>query len=1119
MTAPPSGLPSSFSSVSDPSGATFKTLACTGATTLHIYDPADPNPTPPPGTAHATDRPSPHAPLGRAIYRREPPNQRVQVHKRDPLWEPRQAVSLKHAQTKLQQSMQNVDLVTLTIGGNDAGFSDVLASCVEPILLELDLTCDESNLASGFERVGERVADAVTRLRKAAPAASILVLGYPYVTPSVGGCKDPEVRTLAGATVLVHESDECEARFEYIESCSSLSGRPVVNRSGAIVGALLQAATDFLSGNPTRVGRINFGEARFLWRTADLLNDRLREAARRSGAHFIDVVGAVATPSAPTGFVGHSPCAGRDAWLHGFVARSGLHSESAAAGQSFHPNLEGQRGYAAILEQYIRDAAAVEGAALNEAGLPVNPAPDRPTGHGARGSAVAGAAARGSGSRPGQAGDLSSDADGDRGQLAGDTAEATAGYLVAQRVVALSGCGSPFVSPGEKVRLVAGGFAAGASVSFAAQAVSLGGTALTAPTLAAVAADADGAVSAAWSVPSAPAVSADAAPRAYVVNASGAGPGGGTRTAYMIEPLVAYPATAPCATADAATTTLGRSVSVAVVSNDTAPSGGTLDAPSVQILDSHGGSFSANAVTGAVTFTPDAGFYGTAEGTYAVYDKWGIGVRGDITVTVASGCTITGTSGVTTIAGTDGDDVICVPDPDDRRAFHVIDAKRGDDTIIGGAGVEWVYGGAGADTIYGRGGDDRIIAGAGADTVYGGAGRDHIYSADLADTVIDDDYEMVVAPSVTVPQAGPAAGDDWQYADVAQTVTIDVLDNDHDPNEDLDPASLRIVREPVAGSATVARAGDGRAVIEYAAAGTGGIDSLAYEICDALNGCDTAEVTVMAGGTGCTIVGTEAAETLYGTAGDDVICGLGGDDIIYGMGGDDIIVGGDGADSLYGGDQTLSGAADGDDLLWGGSGDDALYGGEGSDALWGGDGNDTLQGNGHDDRIHGGAGNDTAAGGGGSDRIWGGPGNDVLDGDTGVDTVFGGPGADVLRGGNGDDALWGGPGNDVLDGGDGADALYGGAGADTLAGRTLRDVLWGGPGDDTLDGGSHSDQLHGGPGDDTLRGGTSDDRVYGGSGDDTLDGSDGTDHLDGGPGADTCARGETTAGCERGIRL
>lgn len=119
---------------------------------------------------------------------------------------------------------------------------------------------------------------------------------------------------------------------------------------------------------------------------------------------------------------------------------------------------------------------------------------------------------------------------------------------------------------------------------------------------------------------------------------------------------------------------------------------------------------------------------------------------------------------------------------------------------------------------------------------------------------------MVVSPLMSVAQSGPVAGDDWVWVDVSQAAVVDVLGNDYDPNEDFDSASLGISRQPNAGTAAVAETADGRAVIENVAAATGGSDSLAYEICDALNQCATAEVTVMVGTTGCTIVGTEGTE-------------------------------------------------------------------------------------------------------------------------------------------------------------------------------------------------------------------------------------------------------------------
>ena len=1087
----------------------FATYACTGAITLNIHDPADPNPTPPPGRAHDTDRPSPAARPGWPVYEHIPPNQRILLHERDPRWEPRQAVSLAD-----KQAMREADLITLTIGGNDAGFAGTIRSCSL-------LGCGEV-ASEVFDTVSERATAVLLHLKSVAPNASVYVLGYPAVTPTFEGCAAASAaaietfeRTgLSPAFVSLGLPSECvDAIREYVDwirGCRALDGGEALHAVTGIGGIVTDGFAFLFSGEL----RIDAAEAVHLRNAADGLNDAVRRAAETAGVHFVDVLREAASSRPESSFWDHSPCHG-DPWVNGVAVDDT--QPWAVSGASFHPNTRGQFRYAEILERDIRHAAADETAVLSEAGLPVNPQPvASPSGIGG-GSARSGAGPVDEGTSTGKAqpGEPS-DATDVAKQVSDGVAEPTAGYLVARRVAVVSGCGAPFVSPGEQVRLVAGGFAAGATVSFTARAVSLGDTVLTAPTLSAVTADADGAIDVLWSVPSAPAVSLDAAPRAYRVSASGPGSGGGTHTAYMADPLVAYPGAALCAVADTAATTLGQAVTISVLTNDSASAGGTLDAASVRMLSTDGGDFVVNEATGVVDFTPDAGFHGTASATYAAYDNWRVGVVADVTVTVASGCTITGASGATTITGTDGDDVICVPDPDDRGAFHVIDAKGGDDVVIGGAGVEWVYGGDGADTVYGRGGDDRIVAGAGTDTVHGGSGMDHVYSADLADTIVDDDggYEIVLSPTIAVSEAGPDAGDDWAWVGVSQTAVIDVLGNDHDPNENLDASTLRITGVPASGTATVAETADGATAVQYTAAAVGGSDSLAYEVCDALGECATAQLTIMVGSAGCTITGTEGDDTLRGTPGGDVICGLGGDDVIYGLGGDDTIIGGAGDDSLYGGDETLVGAGDGDDLLWGGAGGDTLYGGNGNDTLYGGAGDDMLYGNRRADRIYGGDGNDTAVGGGENDRIFGGNGDDTLDGHAGDDSVWGGPGVDMLRGGNGDDTLWGDQGGDTLTGGAGADSLYGGSHDDTLDGNTQNDTLWGGDGDDTLDGQGHNDQLHGGRGNDTLRGGAADDHVYGGSGVDSLDGGNGTDHLDGGNGTDACTRGETTAGCE-----
>jgi Ca2+-binding RTX toxin-like protein len=1099
---------------------TFATLACTGAITHNIYDPADPV-----GTstiaAHAhTNRPSDKAPA--TVPTRNADTDRFELVA-EPGWERRQGVELARWQHLLELLNQNVDMVTLTIGGNDAGFGEVLMSCVD--LRELEefdfaTTCSEDDLVLGFQQVQARITHVLQRIKDDAPEASIFVLGYPYVTPLLLTCADTPRHTITRyqlwrslgpdhglSSACVAAVADFVAR---IEACDSLSARDIYVATPGKWGIL----TDVAAHVVPNIIAVDAGEAVFLRAMADALNEAVFEAADAAGVHYVDVVGGVNLTDGALSFVGHSPCSPHDGWLNGFVV--GLENSPPVSDRSFHPNAAGQRAYAEILDQYILDSIAA-GAELNDAGLPVNAPPRRFAGHSVR-AATNSFGARSSPQLAAGPGSGAAEVPARRTPTAGQAPESgnasgsepqarSAGYLIHHRTADTAECGAPFVAPGDQVTLTASGFAA-ATVSFSAGAASLGGAELAAPAIAGVAADQHGIARLRWRVPDAPAAHIDAAPRAYAMTATGARPGGGTHTAYMIEPLVAYPATAPCAATDTATTALGQSVQIPVLANDTAPTSGSLDKASVRVLPAAGGTFEADSGTGAVTFTPDTGFSGTARTSYLVFDRWGIGVRADISVTVAAGCTITGTAGAVEIIGSDGDDVICVPDPDDHRAFHIIDAKAGDDVILGGAGIDWIYAGAGDDTIYGRGGDDRIAGGAGKDTIYGGAGTDHIYSTDLADGVHDDPggSELVVVPSAATPPAAPVAADDWHHADTAQTTTIDVLGNDYDPNDDTDPSTLRITRAPASGAARVINTSNSGPAIQYIAPGAGGSDSLEYEICDRLGACAAAEAAITVGITGCTIIGTAASETIQGTPGDDIICGLGGDDTIYGLGGNDIIIGGAGHDTLHGGD--------GDDLLWGGAGDDALWGGPGSDALWGSEGDDTLEGGRGHDSLHGGPGDDTAQGGLGADTVYGGHGNDRVYGGEGDDRAHGGAGDDLVRGGEQDDTLYGGDGDDTLIGWTGADTLIGGPGDDNLQGDDGDDTLWGGPGDDTLRGGDGTDYLNGGTDDDTLRGGDGTDYLNGGAGDDTLYGGDGTDYLNGGPDTDTCARGETTAQCE-----
>ena len=1015
--------------------------------------------------------------------------------------ESRQGNSLAPHRVELREVMEDVDMVVLTIGGNDMDFASILDKCIRDFCFELnelpsgeDYSFDPSEYSFNvadlnfisrelgddtyttmysafgyyfepmFAELAERLDSVFARLGISAGKASVFVLGYPHLVPN---------------------------ELDYDETCGRLDS--------------LGWGIDVLAG----LG-LSAPERAFIRAGNVALNATVRAAAERAGFHFV--------PVAEDVFEGHETCTNEAAWVNGL--ERDILGEGGASRRSFHPNQLGHLAYASALLSYIGDAideVTDPGAELNAGGLPVNPGSNGVSGGSGERSARAGGVVGASGGVRGAEGQGADSGGGESEESTGSPSVGpdfvVRGVLVPRRAVpAVLSCGVGFVSPGEVMVLEASGFAAGASVAVVVRSATAPWATVSESSLPAATADDGGGLEVRWT---APAGAAGSAPSAYVFEASGAGASGGTLVARSFVPVVVYPAVAPCAVVDAASTTVGRAVRVGVLGNDVAPGGGSLVAASVTVDAVYGASVSVDGTDGAVTVAPDPGFVGTIVVPYRVRDSWGIGVDGAVIVSVEAGCTITGTAGVELIEGTDGDDVICVADLEDWEAFHVIDAKGGDDVVIGGDGVEWIRGGAGSDVIYGRAGADRIDGGPGPDVIYGGVGRDTVLDADLSDVVHDDvgGYDVLLVPPGRGAHVAPITGDDAAHVGAGQTVDIAVLDNDHDRNENLVATSLSVTQGPTLGTAHGVVPAGGDVVVRYVAGDSSGVDTLVYEICDTLDACATAVVTVTVGAAGCTIVGTDGDDTLSGTAGPDVICGLAGDDVIYGLGGDDVLVGGPGDDALYGGDESAIGD-DGADVLFGGPGDDRLFGGAGADTLWGGPGGDALAGNRGEDSIHGGAGDDIAVGGGEDDVLWGGAGDDNLDGHAANDTLHGGPGRDILRGGNGDDVLWGGAGNDQLTGGAGSDTLWGGADIDLLWGNTQNDTLHGGAGFDILRGGGGDDRLTGGAGDDQLHGNAGDDRLWGDAGDDSLDGGNGSDYVDGSDGGDTCTRGDTVARCE-----
>lgn len=149
----------------------------------------------------------------------------------------------------------DADLVTVTIGGNDAGFAIVVGDCVAgPVpCARLD-----GEINANLAKLEPTLEAAYRQLRQRAPHARLVVVGYPQVVA------DP-------ATV---DLDTCKA-----------VGTPVVDR------------------------RITGDDARWMRDKGAQLSGVIAKAAQAAGARYVDVAAA---------FAGHEACSAQP-WLSGFL--------------------------------------------------------------------------------------------------------------------------------------------------------------------------------------------------------------------------------------------------------------------------------------------------------------------------------------------------------------------------------------------------------------------------------------------------------------------------------------------------------------------------------------------------------------------------------------------------------------------------------------------------------------------------------------------------------------------------------------------------------------------------------------------------------------------------------
>jgi lysophospholipase L1-like esterase len=161
---------------------------------------------------------------------------------------------------QLRRLDEPADLVTITIGGNDIGFAPVITDCF----------VSDCVLDGGLRRARDRIENELPpllardyrRLKRAAPDATIVVVGYPRLFPSKTdreGClwlSEPERRTLNRLARLLDRTiaDSAErAGLEYVSVLGSLRHHELCTQDSWIYPIGVQGGQ--LRGHPIRPGQ------------------------------------------------------------------------------------------------------------------------------------------------------------------------------------------------------------------------------------------------------------------------------------------------------------------------------------------------------------------------------------------------------------------------------------------------------------------------------------------------------------------------------------------------------------------------------------------------------------------------------------------------------------------------------------------------------------------------------------------------------------------------------------------------------------------------------------------------------------------------------------------------
>lgn len=146
------------------------------------------------------------------------------------------------------------DLVTITIGGNDTGFGDVLRTCTVAANDSMCLAAVDAGEEFARTQLPGRLAQAYTAIRAAAPRAQVIVLGYPRLFELTPACTDPLAPNLTRRAKLNEGADVIDGVIG--KAVASQRGFAFVDVRAAFAGHGVCSPDPWINGPsvPTFVG-------------------------------------------------------------------------------------------------------------------------------------------------------------------------------------------------------------------------------------------------------------------------------------------------------------------------------------------------------------------------------------------------------------------------------------------------------------------------------------------------------------------------------------------------------------------------------------------------------------------------------------------------------------------------------------------------------------------------------------------------------------------------------------------------------------------------------------------------------------------------------------------------